>query len=178
MVLGCYDEFPVVDRQCLVLARQCRRKKKKALSCCSGFEGSSTCWSWSLPGGPPACTGGLLLRPGLGGLDLFSSSAFLSGPKAVAPLRTLLRPHAINPRYGVVKTKRKKQNLPKGGNKTTSEDENLLEHCAKTMHVTCVAMSRQAGARKATSTYAQHGSCFCKHKNSLRPQANNSLSWS
>ena len=24
---------------------------------------------------------------------------------------------------------------------TTSEDENLLEHCSKTMHVTCVAMS-------------------------------------
>ena len=24
---------------------------------------------------------------------------------------------------------------------TTSEDENLLEHCAMTMHVTCVAMS-------------------------------------
>ena len=24
---------------------------------------------------------------------------------------------------------------------TTSEDEHLLEHCAKTMHVTCVAMS-------------------------------------
>ena len=24
---------------------------------------------------------------------------------------------------------------------TTSEDENLLEHCAMTMHVTCAAMS-------------------------------------
>ena len=24
---------------------------------------------------------------------------------------------------------------------TTSEDENLLEHCSKTVHVTCVAMS-------------------------------------
>ena len=24
---------------------------------------------------------------------------------------------------------------------TTSEDENLLEHCTMTMHVTCVAMS-------------------------------------
>ena len=62
---------------------------------------------------------------------------------------------------------------------TTSEDENLLEHCAKTMHVTCVAMSLDSWSQKGNmAAFAQHGSCFCKHKNSLWPQANNSLSWS
>ena len=43
----------------------------------------------------------------------------------------------------------------------------------------CSYVTLQAGARKGTwLTFTQHGSCFCKHKNSLRPQANNSLSCS
>ena len=43
----------------------------------------------------------------------------------------------------------------------------------------CSYVTWQAGARKGTwQTFTQHGSCFCKHKNSLRPQANNSLSCS
>ena len=43
----------------------------------------------------------------------------------------------------------------------------------------CSYVTWQAGARKGTwQTFTQHGSCFCKHKNSLRLQANNSLSCS
>ena len=34
----------------------------------------------------------------------------------------------------------------------------------------CSFVTWQAGARKGTwQTFTQHGSCFCKHKNSLRP---------
>ena len=118
-------------------------------------------------------------------LDWENSISFLhrpsTGSKVLAPLRTLLRPHAINPRYGVVKTKRKKTRPPERRKQvTTSEDENLLEHCAMTMHVTCVAMSLDK-----LEPERQHGT-FCTtwqlflqtQKNSLWPQANNSLSWS
>ena len=58
---------------------------------------------------------------------------------------------------------KEKQGLQKGGNKWQHpKDENLLEHCSKTMRVTCVAMSldKLEPERAHGYTFTQHGSCF------------------
>ena len=47
---------------------------------------------------------------------------------------------------------------------TTSEDENLLEHCAQTMHVTCVAMSLDK-----LEPERQHGSDTHPHSRAFSP---------